>query len=266
MADDSFSQVIFSFENNFDFNGNLIWIQTYWKLSFLSVAIYLLLIYFGQRWMKSRCAFELRTALVVWNLSLAVFSIAGSCRILPQMLAYVHNDGFENTVCDGSRIKDNGIVSFWSWYFMLSKVVELGDTAFIVLRKQKLVFLHWYHHVTVLIYTWYSTQQIIPNARWFILMNIMVHSAMYSYYAFKAMKFKIPQSVAMTITTAQMLQMVGGLYINWRAYSAISSGRHCDTGMWNIQMSLLMYASYWLLFAYFFYNSYMKKPSRPKTA
>jgi hypothetical protein len=39
--------------------------------------------------------------------------------------------------------------------FCISKVPELIDTLFIVLRKQKLIFLHWFHHATVLIYSWY---------------------------------------------------------------------------------------------------------------
>ena len=32
---------------------------------------------------------------------------------------------------------------FYEWLGTLSKVVELGDTAFVILRKQPLLFLHW---------------------------------------------------------------------------------------------------------------------------
>jgi len=59
--------------------------------------------------------------------------------------------------------------------FCISKVPELIDTLFIVLRKQKLIFLHWFHHATVLIYAWYSYHDWTASGRWFVFMNYTVH-------------------------------------------------------------------------------------------
>ena len=42
-----------------------------------------------------------------------------------------------------------------------------------------------YHHMTVLIYAWYSYGDYIAPARWFVVMNYTVHSLMYTYYACK---------------------------------------------------------------------------------
>ena len=54
-------------------------------------------------------------------------------------------------------------------YVPFSKLPELGDTLFIVLRKQQLIFLHWYHHITVFIYVWYSYAGHTAPGRWFMV-------------------------------------------------------------------------------------------------
>lgn len=43
----------------------------------------------------------------------------------------------------GFRDNHNVATSLWGLLFAWSKILEFGDTAFIILRKQKLIFLHW---------------------------------------------------------------------------------------------------------------------------
>jgi hypothetical protein len=148
--------------------------------------------------------------------------------------------------------------------FVLSKVPELGDTIFIVLRKQPLIFLHWYHHITVLLYSWYSYSEYTAAARWFITMNYLVHSVMYTYYAFKAAKFRVPRGIAMIITTLQLIQMVVGTLVNFWTYQMKQDGLECQVSDTNIKLSLLMYVSYFVLFARFFHNAYLKPKSSEK--
>lgn len=168
---------------------------------------------------------------------------------------------YSNCICSLCSFLDNRVGGFWNWMFTLSKVPELGDTVFIVLRKQPLIFLHWYHHVTVLLYAWYSYSDYIATARWFVCMNYLVHSVMYSYYALKALKFKVSRFVAMFITTAQLAQMIMGAAVNIWAYQVKQAGNECHVSYENIKISLIMYTSYFVLFAHFFRRAYMKKPA-----
>ncbi|RHY06234.1 hypothetical protein DYB25_001996, partial [Aphanomyces astaci] len=36
------------------------------------------------------------------------------------------------------------------------QIPELFDTFFVVIRKKPLRFLHWYHHITVLLFCWHA--------------------------------------------------------------------------------------------------------------
>jgi len=148
--------------------------------------------------------------------------------------------------------------------FVVSKVYELGDTVFIVLRKQPLIFLHWYHHVSVMIYSWHSYTDHTSAARWFAVMNYTVHSFMYTYYAARAMRFHVPRWVNMFITSMQIGQMVMGLVINFSTYRVkTQGGRYCQQSFENIKYCSLMYLSYFCLFIYFFYVTYVQKKKKP---
>ncbi|XP_042885566.1 elongation of very long chain fatty acids protein 6-like isoform X4 [Penaeus japonicus] len=251
---------VFKFEEDFDTLEKRRWMRENWMMCFYYIGAYMIVIYGGQLYMQTRPRFELRMPLFMWNVFLAVFSIWGAYRSAPELLYVLNNHGFHYSVCiPGPSFLDNRVGGFWNWMFTLSKVPELGDTVFIVLRKQPLIFLHWYHHVTVLLYAWYSYSDYIATARWFVCMNYLVHSVMYSYYALKALKFRVPRWISMGITTAQLAQMVMGAAVNIWAYQVKQAGNECHVSYDNIKISLLMYISYFVLFAHFFCRAYVVK-------
>lgn len=133
-----------------------------------------------------------------------------------------------------------------------------GDTVFIVLRKQRLIFLHWYHHITVLLYTWYTYRDRVAGGCWFITMNFTVHSLMYTYYAAKAAGLRLPRPCAIIITTLQILQMAVGLMVLMLVY-LWQNDAVCRSTDSNITWGSIMYLSYLLLFVSFFYQSYLNR-------
>ncbi|XP_046349903.1 very long chain fatty acid elongase 6-like [Haliotis cracherodii] len=235
-----------------------------WTDSFTYSTIYVLIIFVGQWYMSQRQRFDLRPFLAMWSGILAIFSIAGAVRTLPELLSAVKNHGLQHSVCVPTYFK--GVTAFWSFMFTVSKVYELGDTIFIVLRKQQLIFLHWYHHITVLIYVWYSYTDHTAPGRWFMVMNYIVHSLMYSYYALRAMRFAIPKSISMVVTALQLVQMIVGCIINIWIYYIKLDGQYCQQTFENLRYSSMMYFSYFVLFANFFYNAYIDKRNLRKKA
>lgn len=236
------------------------WMRNSWYLSIVYAFIYITAVFFGQWYMKTRPKYDLRRALIAWNFVLAIFSFIGSVRIFPEFYHTIANKGFEHSVCNNDYT--HGVSGCWAWLFILSKVPELIDTLFIILRKQELIFLHWYHHATVLIYCWYSCKDFTSSGRWFVFMNFTVHACMYTYYGFRALRFRIPRWVNVAITSGQISQMIIGIFVNLAAYFKKSRGESCSITDENIKWSFIMYFSYFLLFFHFFYNAYISKSNK----
>lgn len=252
---------VFSFEKDFNDVEATHWMKKNWQKSFIYSGIYLIVIFGGQHVMKDRPRLELRPLLTVWNTILAVFSIMGALRSWPEFLYLITTHGFYHTVCISTMYK--GVSGFWTYLFVMSKLIELGDTLFIILRKQQLIFLHWYHHITVLCYVWYCYRDHTAAGQWFLVMNYTVHSLMYTYYAFRSMKFNPPKWVMMTITTLQLVQMIIGSFIAVYTHMKMQNGIFCNQTQENVIFCMIIYFSYFILFAHFFYNTYIAKKRNP---
>ena len=68
----------------------------------------------------------------------------GALRTWPEFLHVLSEHGIYHSLCIPSFIEKDRVAGYWTFMFVMSKVPELGDTIFIVLRKQPLIFLHWY--------------------------------------------------------------------------------------------------------------------------
>ena len=288
----------FAFENDFASGGAwTMFARNHQPLIPVTCCVIYVLVVFGlQRYMRGRAAFEIRRAQVAWNLLLAAFSWCGALRMVPYLAALISKHGFFASYC-GSPLYfgANGASALWTGLFCFSKVPELGDTLFIVLMKRKLLFLHWYHHVTVLLYTWSSYGGRNGAGIWFITMNFSVHAVMYLYFALmgiaslqksaalaehapgsrsradalnrvEALKRKLALG-APVITIMQISQMVVGIVllvlINARS-AAMQGDEECFVSRSSFVYGIVMYSSYFVLFALFALDRYVCR--RPRSS
>jgi len=163
----------------------------------------------------------------------------------------------DNLCVDPSTVY-GGSMYLWTILFVLSKFAELMDTFFIVVHKKPLIFLHWYHHITVLLYCWVAFQEKTPSAVFFGPINAAVHTIMYCYYFLMAIKMKPKWMNAMWITVAQLAQMVVGVSVSLTSFYYYMTDESCAVTKNTIISASLMYGSYLYLFASFFVKRYLK--------
>jgi len=141
----------------------------------------------------------------------------------------------------------------------LSKVVELGDTIFLVLQKKELSLLHVWHHASVLVMSWHQCLQLSGPVPIWVAMNMAVHAAMYAYFIiveWEILPAAVTWRLAVTITTCQILQMLIGLGTITLAVHLKAGGMACRlTGVDSLICSAT-YFSYLLLFLHFADRAY----------
>ncbi|KHN87067.1 Putative fatty acid elongation protein 4 [Toxocara canis] len=228
----------------------------YWSCSIYIAILYAVVVHALQRYQQSRKAWVLRTPLCLWNASLALFSTIATYRFGEEFVYTVGNRPLLHSVC--YAISPTSPAAFWACAFAWSKVAELGDTFFVVMRKKPLIFLHWYHHAVVLVYSWNAACELTAAGRWFIFMNFFVHSIMYTYYSFTAYGIRPPRVLSMCITALQTSQMLVGVAISITVLNLKLKDTLCQQSMDNLALCFAIYASFAVLFMRFFYDAYMK--------
>lgn len=249
----------FNFEKKYDPIPVLNWMKEHPVIPVAAVVAYGFLIIWGQHVMKSRSAWNWRKVMAMWNLSLSVFSWIGMFRTLPQLMHNLYHTSIRDNFCEDPRMTyGSGSSGLWVQLFILSKFPELVDTFFIVIHKKPLIFLHWYHHITVLLYCWHSYVTTSPPGIFFVVMNYTVHASMYGYYFLMAMKLRPKWFNPMIITTFQISQMVVGVVVTMLGFYYYKTDPSCNIQKDNNTAAFVMYGSYLFLFLQFFIGRYFK--------
>jgi hypothetical protein len=246
-----------STESPFNYAAARQYVSTVQWSSFLVSVAYVVAIFSIKAVMSNRKAFVLLTPLRLWNLWLALFSIAGSAVTTVALVQEINKHGLVSSYTKAQDFFE-GTSGLWTFLFCMSKLAELGDTIFITLRKKPLIFLHWYHHVATLNYGLMSYVDKTAFNTWIVWLNFTVHAVMYSYYFLAACGYRMPAWFSQLLTTSQLTQFVITLVILVHVGLKMLMGQKVDTTPTSYVYCLLMEISYVVLFGNFFYHSYVK--------
>ncbi|OPJ73359.1 elongation of very long chain fatty acids protein 4 [Patagioenas fasciata monilis] len=116
--------------------------------------IYLLTVWLGPKWMKTREPFQLRFLLVVYNFGMVLLNFF----IFKELFLSSRARGY-SYVCQTVDYSDNVYevrIAAALWWYYVSKGIEYLDTVFFILRKKfnQISFLHVYHHFTMFTLWW----------------------------------------------------------------------------------------------------------------
>lgn len=229
-----------------------------WSLPFGACTLYLLFVAFGPSLVKRK--FDLSKVLRRWNLFLFILSLVMFLGMAPPVASFFFDRGMYQLICLPGRELYHGSQMFWVYLFAMSKYLELIDTVFLVLRHRRVSFLHYYHHTTVLLYTWFSMNT-LPGGLGYIfsIMNSAVHCMMYWYYYLAACGKRV--SWAQAVTVLQLAQMVVGVVIAsmWTYYYLTGATCHCSYPVAYILFSIALYGSYFILFLQFYLDRYLNR-------
>lgn len=258
--------ITFKFENSLtDIDKRFKFLGDNFRLWYLLAAVYIFTTFYLQNKMKPRKPFNLRHSLAAWNFGLSLFSLIVTVRLVPELIHTLIVKGFVGTICNASGMHEDARIKYWIYAFALSKIVEFGDTLFVILKKRQLIFLHWYHHAVTFLYSFYCLGIYFPAyTRWFVAINAAIHTVMYAYYGARALGYRFSKQVNISITTSQVTQMAFGMMINIIALNYRRNNPKCDAHPNPSIAGILLYSSLFILFANFFVNTYLLSSSSDK--
>lgn len=222
----------------------------------IAVLVYWLLVWLLPKIMRSREAFQLTSCLVIYNAALTLLNLY----IFVEVLVATTDAGYSYSCQELSmtyKPKEMRIASVL-WWFYFSKIVELFDTMFFLLRKKnnQVSFLHVYHHTTMVCLWWIGIKWVAGGQSFLSAMiNSLVHVFMYTYYGMSA----IPSLRKYLWWKKHLTQFQLIQFCILLCHGVVSLRAKCDYPQW-MQYALIGYMiSFLILFSNFYVQSYFAK-------
>lgn len=222
------------------------------------VAIYLYFVrVLGPKWMKSREPFEITGTIRIYNIGMSLMNLYMFIQV-----SIMTRFGIDYFGCHqvGKSKLDNALIPIGCLY-VLTKIVELLDTVFFIMRKKynQASNLHVFHHSFIAVCTW-SYIKLAPGGSSVVFpyLNMGIHTIMYGYYFFAT----FPQAQKYLwwkryLTAAQMIQFA--LSMIHFSFQGLST---CAYPPALAVIGFFFNFVFLVLFADFYYAAYIKAPTK----
>ncbi|KAJ8346163.1 hypothetical protein SKAU_G00303560, partial [Synaphobranchus kaupii] len=165
------------------------WLLVYSPIPVIVIFIcYLFLLWSGPKFMKRREPVDLKAVLIVYNFTMVCLSVYMFHEFLVSSWLASYS-----LLCQPVDYSSKPLAMRMAkacWWFFFSKVIELSDTLFFILRKKndQLTVLHVYHHGTMICSWWVGVKYVAGGQSFLIgMINSFVHIVMYLYYGLAAL-------------------------------------------------------------------------------
>ncbi|CAB3220396.1 unnamed protein product [Arctia plantaginis] len=150
-----------------EYNDGKLLIRTPYPVAFILISYLWFVLKIGPNYMKNRPPFNLRNLLVAYN----AFQVVITFITFTMGIRALWNVGLWHTKCYVDEdLEKRLLLVDGSHYYFLTKIIELIDTVFFVLRKKQrqVTFLHVYHHTIMVVATWLITKYSRTDATIFL--------------------------------------------------------------------------------------------------
>merc|ERR1719510_1285019 len=255
------------------------WAEANCWIPMVASFLYFAMLIHGPEWMKNNDRPKwLKKVVFVWNIFLSSASSWAAWRMATDLYQFYFTEkmadesfivGIRNLICMDTwsvngmygGCKDFPLVCLYLMLFCFSKIPEMLDTLWLILGKKNVIFLHWFHHSSVMWFCWLAWAYAVPMGIVFALMNLAVHSLMYAWYALAAADrwlakgLKPTRIFSQTVTVLQIIQMILGITLTIYVHDR----EDCGNPLLVTRYALGMYSVYLVLFVHFFYRAYCRR-------